>query len=105
LSCWWNWWYGGSFGTRPMVEYLFIFAILLAYTLNNIKRHMKSVFISLCFCCLLLCQAQTYQYRYYFIHWDEMNKERYWNVFMRVDLIVKKENPNADLLNRQLMPE
>lgn len=105
LSSWWNWWYGGSFGTRPMVEFLFVFAILLAYTLNSIKRYFKAVFISLCFFCLLLCQIQTYQYRYYFIHWDEMNKERYWNVFMRVDLIVKKQNPNADLLNKPSMPE
>jgi hypothetical protein len=105
LSCWWNWWYGGSFGTRPIVEYLFVFAILLAYTLNSIKRHLKRVFISFCLSCFLLCQVQTYQYRYYFIHWDEMNKVRYWNVFMRVDLIVKKENPNADLLNKSSVPE
>jgi hypothetical protein len=98
FSSWWNWWYGGSFGTRPIIEYLFVFAILLGYAFENLIGINKNVFVTLCFLCLILCQIQTYQYRYYFIHWDQMNKERYWKVFMRVDLIAKKENPNADLL-------
>ena len=48
---------------------------------------------------IAVCQLQTYQYRYYFIHWSNMDKEHYWRVFMRVDLIKKNENPNKDLLN------
>jgi hypothetical protein len=98
FSSWWNWWYGGSFGSRPIIEYLFVFAILLGYAFKNLIGIKKKVFVTFCFLCLVLCQVQTYQYRYYFIHWDEMTKERYWKVFMRLDLLVKKENPNADLL-------
>ncbi len=98
LSGWWNWWYGGSFGTRPMIEYLFVFSILLGTAIENFQPFAKKLFITLCFLCLVICQVQTYQYRYYFIHWDKMTKESYWKIFMRVDLIIKKENPNKHLL-------
>ena len=98
LSSWWNWWYGGSFGTRPMVEYLFVIAFLLCYALENLRSYGKKIFITLCVMCFVLCQVQTFQYRHYFIHWEKMDKESYWKVFMRVDLILKKENPNEDLL-------
>ena len=98
FSSWWNWWYGGSFGTRPMIEFLFLFAIFLGKAFEHLSGWSKKIFVSACLVCLIIAQVQTYQYRYYFIHWDEMNKERYWNVFMRVDLILKKENPNEDLL-------
>jgi hypothetical protein len=26
---------------------------------------------------VVLCQIQTYQYRYFIIHWSEMNQEKY----------------------------
>jgi hypothetical protein len=99
FSSWWNWWYGGSFGMRPMIEYYFAFTVFLGFAFENLLGKWKSIFLTMCFACLVICQVQTYQFRYYFIHWDEMTKDRYWKVFMRVDLIVKKENPNADLLN------
>jgi hypothetical protein len=98
LSSWWNWWYGGSFATRPVIEFLFIFSILLATAIENFSSLPKKIYVTFCLLCLLLCQVQTYQYRYYFIHWDRMTKESYWKVFMRVDLIAKKENPNANLM-------
>ncbi len=99
LASWWNWWYGGSFGTRPLIEYLFIIPILLGYTFQSLSGVKKKIVITACTLCLVICQVQTYQYRYYFIHWDKMDKERYWNVFMRLDLIAKKENPNQDLVH------
>ena len=88
-----------SFGTRSMIEYLFVFLILLGTSLENMTGIPKKVFVAVCFFCLVLCQVQTYQYRYYFIHWDKMTKESYWKVFMRIDLVAKKENPNVRLLN------
>ncbi len=98
FSCWWNWWYGGSFGTRPVIEFLSVFAILFATALQDSTAGMKKIFVTLGIGCTLICLVQTYQYRYYFIHWDKMDKESYWKVFMRVDLVAKKENPNAGLL-------
>ena len=81
FSCWWSWWYGGSFGQRVLVEFLPLFALLLAYLLS-IKRNLW-VKISIVLC-MLLCQIQTYQYRYFIIHWEDMNKEKYWEVFLKL---------------------
>jgi hypothetical protein len=83
LSSWWNWWYGGSFSSRVYVEYLPFFAILLGTLLKNISSNMlKVAFPVLIFLLIFLCQFQTYQYRYYIIHWEDMTREKYWDVFL-----------------------
>ena len=41
------------------------------------------------FALIILCQIQTYQYRYTLIHWSDMTREKYWDVFLRVDRIGK----------------
>ena len=100
FSCWWNWWYGGSFSARPYTEFLSVFGLLLAFLLYELKN--KIIFrttLTLIFMCIVLCQVQICQYRYNIIHWEKMDKEHYWRVFMRVDQIFKKENANKDLLN------
>lgn len=99
LSSWWNWWYGGSFGSRVMVEYYAVFSILLLMFLDKIRSQAaKMAFSAVLVVTLLLAQFQIYQYRYYHIHWEKMDQEHYWRSFMRIDLLIKKENPNADLL-------
>lgn len=83
LSSWWNWWYGGSFSSRVYVEYLPLFAMLLAFLLQELKTKIyRTVFIPLLFLLIALCQFQTYQYRYYLIHWENMTQEKYWDVFL-----------------------
>ena len=102
LSCWKIWWYGGSFSGRPFVEYIPFFIFLLAelYTLLQ-KRISLLLFHSTILFLVLLCQVQTYQYRYNVIHWEKMDKEHYWNAFLRIDLLAKHENPNKDLLDQK----
>lgn len=98
LSSWWNWWYGGSFSSRVCVEYYAILGLLLYYTYDFLRAKWSKIFFSSAIILLIaVCQIQTYQYRYYFIHWEKMDKEHYWNVFLRIDLL-NKQNPNADLL-------
>lgn len=85
LSSWWMWYYGGSFGTRVIVEYLPVFALMLWWLLNGIKlRAVRISLISLIIALTLFCQFQTIQYRYHLIHWSEMTKEKYWDVFLKV---------------------
>ncbi len=85
LSSWWSWWYGGSFSSRVYVEYIPLFAILLATALKHIRQSwLKVSFISLLIASLALNQIQTYQYRYQMIHWEDMNKEKYWDVFLKL---------------------
>lgn len=89
LSSWSNWWYGGSFSSRVFLEYIPLFSILLGVAIQHIKKPVfKRAYLSLILILVFFCQVQTYQYRYYQIHWEDMTKEKYWEVFLRVDKLV-----------------
>jgi len=96
FSSWWSWYYGGSFSLRAYVEYLPFFALLLVFVFKLLKsKKLKIAFSVLILALILVCQIQTLQYRYYHIHWSEMNKEKYWEVFLRIDKVLeaRKDNP------------
>jgi hypothetical protein len=90
LSSWHQWYYGGSFSSRVYVEYLPYFALGLALFMNNFNKLKLSALVLILFMVTAVCQIQTYQYRYYHIHWSEMNREKYWNTFLRIDRIIYK---------------
>jgi hypothetical protein len=76
FSSWWMWYYGGSFSGRVFVEYIPFFMILLAISLQQLQsKLMRKIFTSLIVFFIILCQFQTYQYRYYIIHWSDMQKK------------------------------
>lgn len=89
LSSWWNWYYGGSFSSRAYLEYYVFFLIPLAVGLNDIRiKSYRLAFQSVIVLLILFCQFQTYQYRYMVIHWDNMTKEKYWDVFLNFDFLM-----------------
>ena len=74
-------------------------ALLICFAFQTMKKPLNRIaYSSLIVLMIAICQVQTYQYRYYFIHWENMTKESYWKIFMRVDLLVSGENPNRDLI-------
>jgi hypothetical protein len=80
---WWCWWYGGSFGARPMIDASAIMSIPLAAFIASmsrwrITRITTTVLIS---GLVVLSMFQTMQYRRSIIHWDSMTKETYFLVF------------------------
>lgn len=91
MSSWWMWYYGGSFSSRVMVEYLPFFGItlLMLVDLTRNKIYQLMIYLTLTFL-LLVNQIQTLQYRYFIIHWSEMTKEKYWNVFLDLSPVVKR---------------
>ena len=90
FSSWWCWYYGGSFSSRVYVEYIPLFMILLAMAINGIRqKKIKLAFAGIVFLLIIICQIQTYQYRYFQIHWSEMTKEKYWDVFLRIDRLIR----------------
>jgi hypothetical protein len=85
LSSWWMWYYGGSFGPRVMIEYLQVFALLLFLLFNSLKNKIQRTSVAaVTVLIVVFCQFQTLQYRYEIIHWSEMNKEKYWDVFLKL---------------------
>lgn len=90
FSSWWMWYYGGSFSSRVYIEYIPLFMILLAIALHKIRQKTpRTIFVALIVFLTIICQIQTYQYRYYQIHWSDMTKEKYWSVFLRIDKLLK----------------
>lgn len=82
---WWCWWYGGSFGSRPMVESYALMAIPLAMFYNWLeqKHHLLryvSIFIIVLATALNLFQTQQTKTC---LHWDGMTKEAYWSNFTK----------------------
>jgi hypothetical protein len=86
VSSWWNWWYGGSFSSRVYVDILVLFMLPLAFMIDAARKKLhKILLIAGLFLIIALCQIQTYQYRYYIIHWENMTKEKYWDNFLKLD--------------------
>lgn len=86
FSSWSNWYYGGSFSSRVYVEFLPFFMMLLGLAFQFAgSRIIRKVLFGITAVLILLCQIQTYQYRHHHIHWSDMTREMYFDVFLRVD--------------------
>ncbi len=87
ILSWWNWWYGGGFGQRAMIEsYAFLAFPLTALIAKgiSIKRYIKVTTIALTVLLTAHGLFQNFQYYYGAIHWDSMTKEAYWLQFGRL---------------------
>ncbi len=84
IFSWHEWWYGGGFGSRPMVDSLPLLALPMAVLFEqSVKRrtliHAGLVVIVLAGVRLNLFQQD--QYKQTIIRWDGMTKDRYWEVW------------------------
>lgn len=83
LSCWWAWWFGGGFGSRPMVDWypllMMPFAVLLQWAF---RRFWPSLLLLLLLPAVVdLSLAQQFQYKHGILHFDSMSKQAYWAIF------------------------
>jgi hypothetical protein len=86
ISSWHDWGYGGGYSIRPMIDYYAFFAIPLKLVLESIQRKwVQSITYILLFLLITFTQIQTFQYRKSIIHYSEMNKEMYWERFLRIN--------------------
>lgn len=84
LSAWTQWWYGGSFSSRVMVDFLPFFALPIGFGIQSIKTPWKKItIISLVALVIVLCLIQTYQYHTAIFHYVDMDKDWYWRVFLK----------------------
>ncbi len=84
LSTWSHWWFGRSFGNRGLLDFMAVFAILLAFALSIKSTALRASIITLSLLFVVVNQIQAYQYRQYILYWD-MDKESYWQVFLKTD--------------------
>lgn len=86
IFSWWCWWYGGSYGSRPMVETYGILALPLAASFTYLlkKKIWVKIVVGVVLAALLsLNQFQMQQRRTSLLHWDSMTKEAYFGIFLR----------------------
>jgi len=85
IFSWWNWWYGGSFGSRPMIDSYGIMAFPLAAFIEYFfyRQLWLKVFWGMVFSFVLYVnQYQMSQYFLCIIHWESMSKSAYWSIFL-----------------------
>lgn len=83
ISSWWMWYYGGSYGHRPFIEFYSLFAIGLVYLLQEGFGPLKILGLTALSVGLVAIQLiQTYQYVQQIMPHDHMTQERYWNIFL-----------------------
>lgn len=83
ISSWWNWYYGASLGMRPLIEYLAFFGVGLAFLLQNTHKLVRVGLLTFCLFLTSINIVQSYQYQKFILHWNGMNQERFWTVFMK----------------------
>ncbi len=84
ISSWWMWYYGGSFGHRAFIDFYPFYAVGLAALLSYglaVIRPWASIILGMTL--VPLQMVQTYQYNQHIITFDNMNKTKYWNLFLR----------------------
>lgn len=101
VSCWWCWWYGGSFGMRALVETYPVMLLPFGAFLKSLFSHIsKSAIIDsvkkyavICFIMFFVCLniIQTYQSKVGMIHFDSMNQDTYWKVFDKFEFNNEKD--------------
>ena len=87
---WWNWWYGGSFGQRTLVDSYAVFAIPLAAFLAYIagkNTAVKIVCVAISLFFIWLNIFQTYQYEQQSLHYSGMTSELYIKQFGKLNKI------------------
>ncbi len=90
FSSWWNWFYGDSFGMRPMVDYYGLFMLVIAGAILKIKRvRLKRLVYAFVGFTIFLNLFQTYQYATGILHPDSMTKQAYWYVFLKSDPVYR----------------
>lgn len=78
---WWSWWYGGSFGSRAMIETLPLLALPMAMLLHRMRGTLRSSFIAIGVLFIVLNLFQQWQYKQDIIVPEHMTAERYWAAF------------------------
>jgi len=89
LSSWHAWWYGCSYGQRPFIDFYAAFFIPIALMLDRARLGLKVPLILAAAITVPLNLIQTYQYSVYILHWIDMDKDKYWKVFLKQDDIYR----------------
>ena len=84
---WWCWWYGGSFGMRPMIDISGLLAVPFALFLSQAskaKKIWKNTTMGLTIFLLVLNLFYYEKVLNASIHWDATSKKAFWSSFYSI---------------------
>jgi hypothetical protein len=84
-SSWWCWTYGGGLGMRPFIDVSTFLAIPIAFLLVGISHWLKLVLVFTSFSFIIFYQILQIQFNLNIIHYDSMNRKKYWDIFLKTD--------------------
>lgn len=99
---WWAWWYGGSFGARPLIDAYALLALPLAVYFQRMFEEAPAVLRRLSLATatglVALNLLQTYYYTAGYLHHDSMTRAAYLHVMRHADFAPREllEAPNYD---------
>jgi len=85
LSSWWSWWFGGGYSNRAFIDSYGLMALPLAALIDEFrtKKIAKALVITFLLILTSFNLFQIQQYRHQAIHYYWMNKEAYWEDFLK----------------------
>jgi hypothetical protein len=81
---WWCWWYGGGFGSRPLVDSLGISLLPVATCVDRLwkySRWLRVAWLTFLIACSTLIIFQLKQFHLNLLHFDSMNFKLYCRIF------------------------
>lgn len=85
ISSWWMWYYGGSFGMRPFLEFMPLFLMGIVWLWDATGRWPRRLLMALLAMLMYVNVVQSYQYQQNILLWDGMTRESYQGSFLRSD--------------------
>jgi hypothetical protein len=86
LSSWSQWWFGGGFGSRSMIDFYPLFAIGMAFFFDKAFKQKLGVTLALPLLALIgINLVMNYQLRHNILAFDKMNSDKFWQIFMETD--------------------
>ncbi|NOY38144.1 MAG: hypothetical protein GXO83_11305 [Chlorobi bacterium] len=86
LASWWSWWFGGCYGNRAFIDSYALLALPLGVMVEKIlslKRPLRYSLMGSLFVLVLYNDFQIRQYNHGALHYWWMNREAYWEDFLR----------------------
>ncbi len=88
LSSWWCWWFGGSYGSRAMVEFYAFLIFPLAAFINLVSKvkYVNYTFVLVFSFTTFYNVLGHHKKTWWQLHWDSMTKESFWYTFSKLNL-------------------
>lgn len=101
ISSWWDWAYGGSLGMRPLIEFLPVLIIPIAFMIDQLNNWKKQVLLVFAAVCVIQFQFFQFQFNqhilpYSHVTWEQLARIK-WKTAPRFEWMFGYDNDTIPL--------